>query len=232
MDHVMAFDKRDVSIEQAAVMNVNPGTAYRMLQDFAELTSGDWVIQNGANSAVGQAVIQLARERNIKTFNVVRQQSLDKWYTELKALGADEVVSDEALRSAEIRELLGYVKPRLGFNCVGGKSATEMARALGDKGVLVTYGGMSREPVTLPTSVFIFRDVRAVGYWQSRWSATATLSERQQLLDTIADKYREGVLDVPLGLVSREWAHIEQHGISGVMEEAMASHGKQLIVFP
>lgn len=31
---------------------VNPPTAYNMLTEFVALKSGDWVIQNGANSAV------------------------------------------------------------------------------------------------------------------------------------------------------------------------------------
>jgi NADPH:quinone reductase-like Zn-dependent oxidoreductase len=35
---------------------------------------GDVIIQNGANSAVGQSVIQLARLRGVKTINVVRGQ--------------------------------------------------------------------------------------------------------------------------------------------------------------
>lgn len=32
---------------------VNPTTAYNMLDGFVKLQAGDWVIQNGANSAVG-----------------------------------------------------------------------------------------------------------------------------------------------------------------------------------
>lgn len=36
--------------------------------------AGDTVIQNGANSAVGQAVIQLAREMGVNTVNVVRNR--------------------------------------------------------------------------------------------------------------------------------------------------------------
>lgn len=44
---------------EAATIAVNPATAYRMLKDFVPLKSGDTVIQNGANSAVGQAVIQV-----------------------------------------------------------------------------------------------------------------------------------------------------------------------------
>lgn len=63
-----------------------------MLQDFTSLQEGDWVVQNGANSAVrtiqcrdlahkyrcnfqvGQAVIQIAASRGFKTLNFVRNR--------------------------------------------------------------------------------------------------------------------------------------------------------------
>ena len=37
--------------------------------------SGDCVIQNGANSGVGQAVIQVAAAWGIKTINIIRDRS-------------------------------------------------------------------------------------------------------------------------------------------------------------
>jgi NADPH:quinone reductase-like Zn-dependent oxidoreductase len=38
------------------------------LQDFVPLKEGEWLLQNGANSAVGLAVIQLAKV-NTRPFN-------------------------------------------------------------------------------------------------------------------------------------------------------------------
>lgn len=32
---------------------------------------------------------------------------------------------------------------------------------------MVTYGGMSMKPVTIPTSLFIFKDLRSRGFWLS-----------------------------------------------------------------
>jgi NADPH:quinone reductase-like Zn-dependent oxidoreductase len=34
------------------------------MQDFVPLKEGDWLVQNGANSAVGLAVIQLAKVKH------------------------------------------------------------------------------------------------------------------------------------------------------------------------
>ena len=63
-----------ISPVSAAMISVNPFTADRMLLDFAQLKKGDWVVQNGANSGVGQMVIQLARIRGFKTVNIIRDR--------------------------------------------------------------------------------------------------------------------------------------------------------------
>ena len=68
----MAADKlivvpNDIAPEQAAMLKINPITAWRMLHDFVRLEKGDWVIQNAANSAVGRAVILLCRELGFRT---------------------------------------------------------------------------------------------------------------------------------------------------------------------
>ena len=62
----------DIPVPYAATLSVNPATAYRLLADFCTLERGDVIIQNGADSMVGMAVIQMARERGIKTINVIR----------------------------------------------------------------------------------------------------------------------------------------------------------------
>ena len=86
----------------AATLSVNPTTAYRMIKDYVSLkpgvcrsmyymhthahvhthththmiTSGDCLVQNGANSGVGQSVIQLAAAWGINTINIIR----DRYY--------------------------------------------------------------------------------------------------------------------------------------------------------
>ena len=72
--NVMKIDAYGVSPLIAATASVNPCTALLMLKIFVNLKPGDVVIQNGANSSVGQAVIQIARKRGIKTINVIRDR--------------------------------------------------------------------------------------------------------------------------------------------------------------
>lgn len=63
----------DIPAAYAATLTINPATAYCLLRDFEKLQPGDVIIQNGANSMVGLAVIQMARQMGVKTINVVRE---------------------------------------------------------------------------------------------------------------------------------------------------------------
>ncbi|XP_049675688.1 enoyl-[acyl-carrier-protein] reductase, mitochondrial isoform X2 [Accipiter gentilis] len=96
----------DIPVLCAATLSVNPCTAYRMLTDFETLAPGDSVIQNAANSGVGQAVIQIAKASGIKTINVVRDRpDLPKLVERLMALGADHVITEEMLRKPEMKDI-------------------------------------------------------------------------------------------------------------------------------
>ncbi|KAJ8325546.1 mitochondrial 2-enoyl thioester reductase [Batrachochytrium dendrobatidis] len=189
-----------VSHVSAATISVNPPTAYRMIKDFAQLQPGDVIIQNSANSGVGQAVIQLAHAWGFKTVNVVRNRpNLEVLIKQLKDLGADMVVTEEQLRTPEIMRQIAALgpAPKLGLNGVGGKSATNVARLLGRHAHFVTYGGMSKEPVALPTSLFIFKDIKCFGFWLNEWFELHPFSERKQLFTELLDLVRQGKLKEP-----------------------------------
>lgn len=178
-------DKSGLSPLQVGMISVNPVTAYRMVKDFCGwdwMRAGEeWLIQNGANSGVGRAVIQLAREWGIKTINVVRERKTAEetagLKTELLRLGATAVVTEAELLAGggSFRDVIsgltrnGREPIRLGLNCVGGKSATALAKTLAPGSHLVTYGAMSKQPVLLPSGLLIFKDLVFDGFWVSKW---------------------------------------------------------------
>src|SRR6266511_2764690 len=73
-DDVTNIPNNVIGLVQAATLAVNSCTAYRMLKDFVDLKENDFVIQNGANSGVGQSVIQIANAWKIKSINIVRNR--------------------------------------------------------------------------------------------------------------------------------------------------------------
>lgn len=189
----------EMGIVEAATLTVNPPSAYRMLKDYVSLHEGDTVIQNGANSAVGQCVIQLCRIWGIKCVGIVRNRpNLDELTGYLKKLGASEILTEEQLRTTTLFKSGALKKPKLALNCVGGKSSTEVLRHLDAKGVLVTYGAMSREPVTAPNAALIFKDISFRGFWMSRWNKEHPHDEiRFAMVEDLVNWYVEGKLRGP-----------------------------------
>ncbi|KAK6058215.1 GroES-like protein [Cooperia oncophora] len=199
----------ELPFEASATLQVNPPTAYRMLKDFVDLKPGDTVIQNGANSAVGKAVIQICRLRGLNSVNIVRKrENLSDLVKELKALGANEVITDEQLA----KEYRGKVKDvRLALNCVGGKSTLLLAATLGNQGCMVTYGGMSKMPLQarfspsfhvasfqIPTGPLIFKDIRLTGFWMSRWyEQPGNIEERKKMYAELGGWMKSGEFRTP-----------------------------------
>jgi len=176
---------------QAAMLKINPLTAWRLLHGYVELKRGDWVIQNAANSAAGRAVIQIASELGYKTINVVRREELVE---ELKQLGGDLVFIDgESLRD-DVKEATSGAPIRLGLNCVGGESALRIANTLAFGGTMVTFGSMSLQPFKVPTGLLIFKDLRFRGIWINKWYDLATPAERMAAFKPLFEMTKRGLL--------------------------------------
>lgn len=86
-------------------------------------------------------------------------------------LGADEVLVENEVRSTQLFKTKQLPAPKLALNCVSGQSAVEIMRHLAHGGVMVTYGGMSREPITVPVSALIFKVITRsfFVYWNTTY---------------------------------------------------------------
>ena len=200
------------------MLRINPATALRMLRDFVKLKAGDWVVQNAANSAVGRAVIQLARANGWRTVNVVRRAEL---IDELKAAGADAVLLDDDDLPEQISAATGGAALHLALNAVGGDSALRLAKALAPSGTIVTFGAMSRQPLRIPNGLVIFQDIRWRGFWISQWYRKAPPEAVAAMFAELFSLAQRGVLHAPveriypLAEAATALAHAAQSGRSG-----------------
>lgn len=176
---------------QLSMLTVNPPTALLMLRQFVPLQAGDWVIQNGANSAVGGYLIQLARERGIRTLNVVRRASA---MAAVREAGAEHVLVDGEDLPERVAAIVGKEPVRLGIDCVGGLATERLAHCLGEGGTLVNYGAMSGERCMISPRCFVFRDLTLRGFWLARWFRRATPEARYELFAELAGKIASGAL--------------------------------------
>lgn len=193
---VIAADKlvavpAEIDLIQAAMLKVNPITAWRMLHDFVTLKPGDWLIQNAANSGAGQCVIQIARELGYKTVNVVRRAELGE---ELRSLGGDVVLVDSERLREEVAAATGTAEIRLALNAVGGDNALRVAKCLASDGTMVTYGAMSLQPLSIPNGMFIFKNLRFTGFWVNKWYDAATPQQRAETFAPLFEMAKRGLL--------------------------------------
>lgn len=183
----------DIGVASAATLNVNPATAYRMLRDFEELQPGDVVIQNGANSMVGLAVIQIAKKMGLKTINIVRSDrpDVDETLRLLTNLGGDVNVPSNFVGSYQFNEIIKDLPPiRLGLNCVGGDLVNDMVRSLGPNATIVSYGGMSKRPMKVPLDLLTQKQLKMKGFWVSKWYETNSRLARAEMLANLASMIR------------------------------------------
>lgn len=204
---------------QVGTVSVNPVTAYRMLRDFCEwdwMRAGEeWVIQNGANSGVGRAAIQLGREWGIKTLNIVRQrktpEDTEALKKELLDLGANVVITEDEMLNGNFRDMVkevtrqGREPIRLALNCVGGKNATALAKTLAPNSHMVTYGAMSKQPVALPSGLLIFKNLAFDGFWVSRWGDKNPELKENTIKDVLQLTRSGKFQDIPVDHVNWNW---------------------------
>lgn len=184
-----------VPVEQAAISFINPPTAYCLLRKIIDLKPGDWIVQNAGNSAVGLSVIQMAKAFGYKTISQVRREELVE---PLKAMGADHVVLEGSGWPKQIDELTGGAPVKLALNSIGGESATDQIKALGDGGTQVTFGGMVGDKVRFPTRFLIFNDVRLVGFWWDQFTRREGTEGVRSVMNEVYAMMADGRLKLPI----------------------------------
>ncbi|MEM9730613.1 MAG: zinc-dependent alcohol dehydrogenase family protein [Myxococcota bacterium] len=177
--------------QQLAMLTVNPLTAHLMLSLFGDLQPGDWVLQSAASSTVGGYVVQLAKHRGLKTVNVVRRESA---VAALREAGADVVVVDGPDLATRIAEAVGDGPVRLALDAVGGTTFGRLADALSPGATIVSYGVLSGEGGSFSAGALVFNDVRARGFWLSKWFQEASPTDVQAAFGELVPLIAQGVL--------------------------------------
>jgi NADPH:quinone reductase-like Zn-dependent oxidoreductase len=185
----------NVPVEQAAISFINPPTAYCLLKKIVDLQPGDWVVQNAGNSAVGLSVIQMAKAFGLKTISQVRREELVE---PLKAMGADHVVIEGSGWAKTVSELTSGAAVKLALNSIGGESAIDQIKALGEGGTQVTFGGMVGDKVRFPTRFLIFSDVRLRGFWWDQYARKTGPAGVREVMAEVYAMMADGSLKLPI----------------------------------
>ncbi len=134
----------EIDPQQAAMLSINPPAAALLLEEFVSLKPGDWIVQNAANSGVGRAVIAFAKQKGLRTINIVRRPEL---IHELNEIGADIVLLAGPNTAAEAKSATGGALVRLALDGVGGNATGTLLDIVGWDAKIVCYAAPTREPI-------------------------------------------------------------------------------------
>lgn len=228
--------KNPLSVEQGATILVNPLSAYMMLTHYIKPEKDNWFIQNGGNSAVGKYASQMGTLLGLNSISVVRDRpDFEDLKNELtETYKATRVITDEENNSKEfgatvkswVKETGG--KLQLALNCVGGKSSTQIARKLDEDGIMLTYGGMSMQPVSLSPALHIFKNITSAGFWCTR-IVEKDPQLKQDIVKQIVEWYEEGkIIDASSSSIKFSSGDLAEFFRNAVVN---SKGGKQLVKF-
>lgn len=203
---------------QYAMGIANPATALLMLREVVAVEMGEWVIQNAANSSVGQYLIQQAKRQGVRTVNVVRRQGLED---KLHALGADVVLTDGPDLAKQVKAATGGAPIRLAIDAVAGEAAARLAATLARGGVLLNYGTLSGENVQVPPFRLVGFGISVRGFWLATSPSLATPEGRGKVFGELIPLIATGVMrstveaTYPLERAAEAVAHAARGGRDG-----------------
>ncbi len=192
----MVFAVPDKLEDEIAAQLVAMPLSALMVIEFLELKSGQWVIHNAANGAVGTSLAMLAAARGIKTINVVRSADAVK---ELDALDIKNNInsSDDDWKD-QVRKIVGDDEISGAVDSVGGESSNDLLSLLGHGGTLASFGIMSGKPMNLDPTNIIFKQVTIKGFWGSKISQEMSVEHKQRLIDELIERAINGNLKLPV----------------------------------
>jgi mitochondrial enoyl-[acyl-carrier protein] reductase / trans-2-enoyl-CoA reductase len=182
-------------VQQLSMLGINPATAYLLLTEIVPLRRGDWVIQNGANSAVGRAVIAIAKSLGLKTVNVVRREAL---VDEIKSLGGDIVLVEGPELPKLIAAATGKAPISLAIDMVADTATLNLTNSIAPNGTVVLYSASSQKPLIGSAIQMIFNNQSIRGFWLINWFKTATPDKLAAMYGHLASMVASGAIVAPV----------------------------------
>jgi NADPH:quinone reductase-like Zn-dependent oxidoreductase len=172
-----------------------PLSAAMLLEDL-QLKSGEWLVQNTANGAVGKTVAMLAQARGINVVNLVRR---DAGVAELTALGiANGVSTEQPGWEARVKEITGGASILKAVDSIGGDAANQIMNLTAVGATLVSFGAMSGKPLQIGADNLIFKQATVKGFWGAKRSEATPPAELARLIGELIRLAMSGELRLPV----------------------------------
>lgn len=152
--------------DETACQLVSMPLSAKMILESLDLKSGDWIVQNTANGAVGKLMVRFAAEKGINVIGLVRR---DAAVAELAEQGIGNVVSTDAEGWQDtVKALTGGAPIIRALDSLGGDGPSQLLSVAADGAVLVSFGAMTQRPLKIAAGDLLFRGITVKGFWGAK----------------------------------------------------------------
>ena len=214
--------RKNVDLEQAATMLVNPMTAWALVEE-ARRGGHRAAVQTAAASALGQMVVRLGRRFSLPIINIVRRQEQVKL---LRSIGAEHIL-DSSVPGYEhgLKQLCQDLGASIGFDAVAGETSGIVLRAQPKGARLLVYGGLSLSACQVDPASLIFEGKRLEGFWLTGWLRGKSLLGQLRVARRV-----QALLSTDLKTEIRERVPLEKAAAALENYAAHMTGGKVLVI--
>lgn len=183
---------RDLPVDQAACLFVNPFTAYALFEHIRE-NQHEAIVQSAALSQLGQFIRYFAGRQNLSVINLVRKP---EQVQQLKSEGCVHVLDiNHEDFDAKFKAMAELLNATIAIDAVGGELTGKMFNAMPSGSEILLYGGLSGMPVSgINPLDLIFKNKVLSGFNLNDWLAEKSEVEFGEISTYIQKLFMEGEL--------------------------------------
>ena len=155
-----------VSLEQGAMLVVNPLTALAMFE-IAARGRHRAVVSTAAASALGGMLLRLGKRRGLPIIHVVRRSAQAQ---AVRSLGGEHVLNSADPDFVEqLRTLAGKLSATLLLDAIGGSMTQQLAEAAPYDSTILLYSRLSGEPCQIDPVTALIKQLHFDGWFLANW---------------------------------------------------------------
>ena len=157
---------KDVSLEQGAMMLVNPLSALAIFE-IAERGKHRAIVNTAATSALGGMILRIGKRRNIPIIHVVRrQEQVDL----IRGQGGEYILnSSDADFAEQLRTMVHTLQATLLLDAIGGSMTKDLAEAAPFGSTILLYSRLSDEDSLIDARTALAKQLHFDGWFLPNW---------------------------------------------------------------
>lgn len=169
---------RNVSLEQGAMLLVNPLSALAIIE-IARRGRHRALVSTAAASVLGGMILRLGKRYKIPVIHVVRRQEQAEL---VRRRGGEFVLNSEDDDFVEqLRAMADKFSATLLLDAIGGKMTQQLAEAAPYNSAILLYSRLSQKNIDADSRIFIAKNLHAHGWFLGNWVKTKNLFHVLQL---------------------------------------------------